>query len=103
MLFACHTYNNSIGNFGAGMSQGDPRVRFCRQCGAPLEMRVPAGEREWRPVCTACSSVDYANPKLVLSPSTPCLCAVSAPWRPLACGSRHKQHCVPHQLSGAFL
>ena len=47
------------------MAQGNPRVRFCRQCGAPLEMRVPVGEREWRPVCTACSAVDYANPKLV--------------------------------------
>ncbi len=45
--------------------QGDRRVKFCRQCGAPLEMRVPAGEREWRPVCTACSTVDYSNPKLV--------------------------------------
>ena len=30
---------------------------------------MPVGEREWRPVCTACSVVDYANPKLVLIPS----------------------------------
>ena len=47
------------------LPQGNPRVKFCRQCGAPLEMRIPVGEREWRPVCTACSAVDYSNPKLV--------------------------------------
>ncbi|KAK9839840.1 hypothetical protein WJX81_005356 [Elliptochloris bilobata] len=58
---------------------GNPRVKFCRQCSAPLEMRIPVGEREWRPVCTACSTVDYANPKLVVG------CIVEHEGRLLLC------------------
>ena len=40
---------------------------FCRRCGSAMEMRVPAGEREQRLVCTShrCGWVEYVNPKMV--------------------------------------
>ena len=38
---------------------------FCRMCGKPLELRIPATEHEWRHACTACNYIDYINPKMV--------------------------------------
>ncbi|KAF8073126.1 NUDT23 [Scenedesmus sp. PABB004] len=40
--------------------------KFCRLCGAPMAVVQPAGDASWRHVCTACSYVDYFNPKLVV-------------------------------------
>ena len=40
---------------------------FCKMCGKPLELRIPAGEHEWRHACTECGFIDYSNPKMVQS------------------------------------
>ncbi|ROR32770.1 NUDIX hydrolase [Inmirania thermothiophila] len=41
-------------------------TRFCGRCGAPLALRVPAGDDRERHVCTACGAVHYRNPKIVV-------------------------------------
>ncbi len=41
-------------------------MKFCPNCGAPVERRVPPGDSLARDVCDACGSVHYVNPKLVL-------------------------------------
>ena len=41
-------------------------MKFCNQCAAPLEFRVPAGDTLPRHVCTACGHIHYENPKLVV-------------------------------------
>ncbi len=41
-------------------------MRFCSECGAPLEDRVPAGDDRSRRVCTRCERVHYQNPLVVV-------------------------------------
>jgi len=41
-------------------------MKFCSQCAAPVELRVPEGDHRSRYVCTACGTVHYQNPKLVV-------------------------------------
>src|ERR1700694_4599368 len=46
-----------------------PRLRimkFCNQCGAPVRLRVPAGDNLPRYVCDACGTIHYQNPRLVV-------------------------------------
>jgi ADP-ribose pyrophosphatase YjhB (NUDIX family) len=40
-------------------------MRFCGRCGAPVALRIPAGDSLPRHVCDACGTVHYLNPKLV--------------------------------------
>ena len=40
-------------------------MRFCNECGAPVTLRVPAGDALPRHVCDACGIVHYLNPKLI--------------------------------------
>jgi ADP-ribose pyrophosphatase YjhB (NUDIX family) len=40
-------------------------MKFCNQCGAPVILRVPAGDHLLRHVCSACDTVHYQNPKIV--------------------------------------
>jgi ADP-ribose pyrophosphatase YjhB (NUDIX family) len=44
----------------------DPAVNFCSACGAPVVLKVPAGDSLPRHVCEACNAVHYSNPKLVV-------------------------------------
>ena len=39
-----------------------PPHKFCGQCGAPVERRIPAGEDHEREVCPDCNFVHYRNP-----------------------------------------
>lgn len=39
---------------------------FCRLCGAPMALVVPAGDGEERHVCSSCGYIDYFNPKMVV-------------------------------------
>jgi ADP-ribose pyrophosphatase YjhB (NUDIX family) len=39
---------------------------FCPQCAAPTARQVPADDNRLRDVCTACGTVHYENPKMVL-------------------------------------
>lgn len=41
-------------------------MKFCSQCGSPVEIRVPDGDTRLRAVCTACAEIHYVNPKMVL-------------------------------------
>lgn len=41
-------------------------MKFCNQCGARVEMRVPPGDHLPRYVCDSCNAVHYENPKLVV-------------------------------------
>jgi ADP-ribose pyrophosphatase YjhB (NUDIX family) len=41
-------------------------MRFCSQCGAPVELKRPAGDTYDRHVCPACGVIHYRNPKLVV-------------------------------------
>ena len=41
-------------------------MRFCSACGQPVTLQVPAGDSLLRHVCTACGSIHYQNPRLVV-------------------------------------
>jgi len=41
-------------------------MKYCSQCGQPVEVRVPAGDNLPRHVCPACQTIHYQNPKLVV-------------------------------------
>ncbi len=41
-------------------------MKFCNQCGAPVRLRVPAGDNLPRYVCDACGTIHYQNPRLVV-------------------------------------
>lgn len=41
-------------------------MKFCSNCGMPVERRVPPGDNLPRHVCTACGTIHYENPKLVV-------------------------------------
>lgn len=44
----------------------DPLLKFCSVCGAPVSQQVPAGDSLLRHVCTACDTIHYRNPRLVV-------------------------------------
>ena len=41
-------------------------MKFCSNCGAPVELRVPAGDNLPRHVCPTCETIHYQNPKMVI-------------------------------------
>jgi ADP-ribose pyrophosphatase YjhB (NUDIX family) len=41
-------------------------MKFCSQCGAPVQQRVPEGDNLPRYVCDACGTIHYQNPRLVV-------------------------------------
>ena len=41
-------------------------MKFCSECAAPVQLRVPAGDHLPRYVCEACGAVHYQNPRLVV-------------------------------------
>jgi ADP-ribose pyrophosphatase YjhB (NUDIX family) len=41
-------------------------MKFCSNCGAPLTLRVPAGDTLPRHVCDACQTIHYQNPRMVV-------------------------------------
>lgn len=41
-------------------------MRYCPACGQPVETAVPEGDNRPRAVCTACGTIHYINPKLVV-------------------------------------
>jgi len=44
----------------------DERTSFCSACGQPAATAVPEGDSRPRSVCTACGTIHYVNPKLVV-------------------------------------
>jgi ADP-ribose pyrophosphatase YjhB (NUDIX family) len=41
-------------------------MKFCPDCGAPNDVRIPDGDTRLRAVCSRCANIHYINPKLVL-------------------------------------
>jgi ADP-ribose pyrophosphatase YjhB (NUDIX family) len=41
-------------------------MRYCSECGAPVELRLPPDDNRLRHVCTVCAAIHYQNPKLVV-------------------------------------
>jgi ADP-ribose pyrophosphatase YjhB (NUDIX family) len=41
-------------------------MKYCSQCGAELEFKVPDGDDRPRFVCPECTSIHYQNPKMVV-------------------------------------
>ncbi|HUO44626.1 MAG TPA: NUDIX hydrolase [Burkholderiales bacterium] len=41
-------------------------MKFCSECGAPVEQRIPDGDNLPRHVCPACGAIHYHNPKIVV-------------------------------------
>ncbi len=41
-------------------------MKFCSNCGAPVELRTPAGDNRERFCCAACETIHYQNPRMVL-------------------------------------
>ncbi len=41
-------------------------MKFCPDCGAPLELRTPPDDHRERHVCPACAAIHYINPKLIV-------------------------------------
>jgi ADP-ribose pyrophosphatase YjhB (NUDIX family) len=41
-------------------------MKYCSQCGAPVELMVPAGDTRSRHVCPRCGTIHYQNPKIVV-------------------------------------
>jgi ADP-ribose pyrophosphatase YjhB (NUDIX family) len=41
-------------------------VRYCADCGAPVELRTPQDDHRQRYVCTSCDTIHYQNPKIIV-------------------------------------
>jgi ADP-ribose pyrophosphatase YjhB (NUDIX family) len=41
-------------------------MKFCSNCGAPVQLKVPAGDSLPRHVCDACNTIHYQNPRLIV-------------------------------------
>jgi len=41
-------------------------MKFCSNCGAPVALKIPAGDSLPRHVCGACGTIHYQNPKMVV-------------------------------------
>jgi ADP-ribose pyrophosphatase YjhB (NUDIX family) len=41
-------------------------MKFCSNCGAPVVLKVPAGDNLPRHVCEACGTIHYQNPLIVI-------------------------------------
>src|SRR5512146_2507988 len=54
-------------------------MKFCSNCGAPVTLKVPAGDTLPRYVCGACNAIHYQNPRMVVG------CIVECEERILLC------------------
>jgi ADP-ribose pyrophosphatase YjhB (NUDIX family) len=41
-------------------------MKFCPECGAPVELRMPPDDHRERHICTVCGGIHYYNPKLIV-------------------------------------
>jgi ADP-ribose pyrophosphatase YjhB (NUDIX family) len=41
-------------------------MKYCPECGAPVELRQPPDDHRERHICTVCATIHYHNPKLVI-------------------------------------
>ncbi len=43
-----------------------PSNKFCTQCGAATDQRIPADDNRVRDICTQCEFIAYENPKIIV-------------------------------------
>lgn len=48
------------------MTDMDPALNYCSNCGATVRLRIPPGDSLPRAVCDACGAIHYRNPRLVV-------------------------------------
>jgi ADP-ribose pyrophosphatase YjhB (NUDIX family) len=41
-------------------------MKYCPECGAPVELQQPPDDHRERHICTVCGAIHYHNPKLVI-------------------------------------
>ena len=41
-------------------------MKFCSDCGETVEQRIPPGDNHKRYICSACGSIHYQNPKVIV-------------------------------------
>jgi ADP-ribose pyrophosphatase YjhB (NUDIX family) len=41
-------------------------LKYCADCGAPVELRTPQDDNRERFVCTSCDLIHYQNPKIIV-------------------------------------
>lgn len=41
-------------------------MKFCAECGSPVALRTPQDDHRERFVCTACDTIHYQNPRLIV-------------------------------------
>ncbi len=41
-------------------------MKYCSDCGNPIDLRIPAGDTFPRHVCPKCNTIHYQNPKMVV-------------------------------------
>ncbi|MBI5473396.1 MAG: NUDIX hydrolase [Ignavibacteriae bacterium] len=41
-------------------------MNFCSNCGKPVHLLIPAGDHKQRFVCSACNTVHYENPRMIV-------------------------------------
>ena len=41
-------------------------MKFCPDCGQPVQLRIPPGDNLPRAVCTVCGNIHYENPRIVV-------------------------------------
>lgn len=44
----------------------DLEISFCPSCGAAVELRCPDDDNRLRHICTACGTIHYQNPRMVI-------------------------------------
>lgn len=40
-------------------------MKYCSECGAPTEKKIPEGDSRLRDVCSECKTIHYSNPNIV--------------------------------------
>ena len=40
-------------------------MRFCSECGAPVQLSMPQDDHRERHICTVCNTIHYQNPKII--------------------------------------
>lgn len=41
-------------------------MKFCPDCGGPVQLRIPPGDNRARAVCELCGTIHYQNPRIVV-------------------------------------
>ena len=40
-------------------------MKYCSNCGAPVELKIPSGDSRERHVCDQCKTIHYQNPRVI--------------------------------------